>query len=329
MQGDKDLITYLQKALGYALTGDTSEECLFLLYGPTTRNGKSTVIETFMALMGGYGKAAGADTFALKQRWDSGAPSEDLAKLAGARAVNVSEPDKGMVLNAARVKTLTGNDTITARYLHENSFEYKPQFKLFINTNYLPRANDVTIFNSGRVKVIPFNRRFKPEEQDKTLKKRLLKELSGVLNWCLEGLWLMEETGFDPPEAVLDATAEYRHDSDKLTRFVEDCMVQDPQGEAATTAVYSAYQDWCRGNGQQSESLTNFKRGLEAFATIKRKRPQGCPRTANPQMMVLGYRLIVKDFEELERFRVCVCRCVPPFTSGIKNSLRVEGNGKT
>ena len=300
MQGDKDLITYLQKALGYALTGDTSEECLFLLYGPTTRNGKSTVIETFMALMGGYGKAAGADTFALKQNWNSAAPSEDLAKLARARAVNVSEPDKGMVLNAARVKTLTGNDTITARYLHENSFEYKPQFKLFINTNYLPRANDVTIFSSGRVKVIPFNRHFEPEEQDKTLKKRLLKELSGVLNWCLTGLWLMEKTGFDPPKAVLETTAEYRHDSDKLTRFVEDCMVQDPQGEAATTAVYSAYQDWCRDNGQQYESLTNFKRGLEGVATIRKKRPQGSGRSAHTVSMVSGYRLIVKGFEELE-----------------------------
>ena len=299
MQGDQDLTAYLQKALGYALTGDTSEECLFLLYGPTTRNGKSTVIETFMALMGGYGKAAGADTFALKQNWNSAAPSEDLAKLARARAVNVSEPDKGMVLNAARVKTLTGNDTITARYLHENSFEYKPQFKLFINTNYLPRANDVTIFSSGRVKVIPFNRHFEPEEQDKTLKKRLLKELSGVLNWCLTGLWLMEKTGFDPPKAVLETTAEYRHDSDKLTRFVEDCMVQDPQGEAATTAVYSAYQDWCRDNGQQYESMTNFKRGLEGFATIKRKRPQASP-AGNPVAMLCGYRLIAKDFEELD-----------------------------
>lgn len=108
----------------------------------------------------------------------------------------------------------------------------------------------------------------------------------------------MEETGFDPPKAVLDATAEYRHGSDNLTRFVEDCLVQDPQGEATTTAVYSAYQDWCRDNGQQYESLTNFKRGLEGFATIKRKRPQGGPRTANPLMMVLGYRLIIKDFEE-------------------------------
>lgn len=300
MQGDQALTAYLQKALGYALTGDTSEECLFLLYGPTTRNGKSTVIETFMALMGGYGKAAGADTFSLRQRWDSSAPSEDLAKLCGARAVNVSEPDKGMVLNAARVKTLTGNDTITARYLHENSFEYKPQFKLFINTNHLPKANDVTIFSSGRVKVLPFNRHFGPEEQDKTLKKRLLKELSGVLNWCLEGLWLMQETGFEPPDAVLAATAEYRHDSDKLTRFVEDCMEADPSAEVTTTAVYSAYQDWCRDNGQQYESMTNFKRGLEGFATVKRKRPQGAGRDSSKLAMICGYRLIVKDFEELE-----------------------------
>ena len=109
----------------------------------------------------------------------------------------------------------------------------------------------------------------------------------------------MEETGFDPPEAVLDATAEYRHDSDKLTRFVEDCLEPDPQGEATTTAVYSAYQDWCRDNGQQYESMTNFKRGLEGFATIKRKRPQASP-AGNPVAMLCGYRLIVKDFEELD-----------------------------
>lgn len=298
MQGDKDLTAYLQKALGYALTGDTGEECLFLLYGPTTRNGKSTILETFMALMGGYGKAAGAETFSLRQRWDSAAPSEDLAKLAGARVVNVAEPDKGMSLNAARVKALTGGDTVTARFLHENSFEYKPQFKLFINTNYLPRVNDPTVFRSGRVKVLPFNRHFSEGEQDKTLKKRLLQELPGVLNWCLEGLWLMRETGFAPPGAVLAATASYCHDSDKMARFVEECLAPDPLGEASTTAVYSAYQGWCRENGQQPESLPGFKRGLEGYAEIKRKRPQGAGKTANPVAMVLGYRLVTADFDD-------------------------------
>ncbi len=110
----------------------------------------------------------------------------------------------------------------------------------------------------------------------------------------------MQETGFEPPEAVLDATAEYRHDSDKLTRFVEECLEADPRAEATTTAVYSAYQDWCQQNGQQYESMTNFKRGLEGFATVKRKRPQGADRTAHPIAMVCGYRLIIKDFKELE-----------------------------
>ncbi len=163
MEGDLDLAAYLQKALGYGLTGDTSEECFFLLYGPTTRNGKGTIMETYMKMLGDYGKAARPETIALRQNYNASGPSEDIAKLAGARAVNISEPDKQMVLSAALVKTLTGNDTMTARFLNENSFEFKPQFKLFINTNHLPKANDVTIFSSGRVKVLPFNRHFSPE----------------------------------------------------------------------------------------------------------------------------------------------------------------------
>ena len=134
-----------------------------------------------------------------------------------------------MVLSAALVKTLAGNDTMTARSLNENSFEFKPPFKLFVNTNHLPKANDVTFFCSRRVKVLPFNRHFEPDEQDKSLKKRLEKELSGALNWCLEGLWLMQEMGFVLPQAVLKTTAQYQHDSDKLTRFAEEVLVAGPE----------------------------------------------------------------------------------------------------
>lgn len=205
------------------------------------------------------------------------------------------EPDTGNVRVMEYCKELADNLLYYALGLPEGS--KRDEYHKF---PYLPRVTDVTVFSSGRVKVIPFNRRFKPEEQDKTLKKRLLKELSGVLNWCLEGLWLMQETGFDPPDAVLAATAEYRHDSDKLTRFVEDCLETDPCAEVTTTAAYSAYQDWCRDNGQQYESMTNFKRGLEGFATIKKKRPQGAGRDSSKLAMICGYRLVVKDFEELE-----------------------------
>jgi len=295
MQGDKDLTAYLQKALGYGLTGDTSEECFFLLYGPTTRNGKGTIMETYMKMLGGYGKAARPETIALRQNFNSSGPSEDIAKLAGARAVNISEPDKQMVLSAALVKTLTGNDTMTARFLNENSFEFKPQFKLFINTNHLPKANDVTIFSSGRVKVLPFNRHFEPEEQDKSLKKRLEKELSGVLNWCLEGLWLMQETGFDPPQAVLNATEQYRYDSDKLTRFYEEMFVVDPDGEVRTETAYQEYREWCTRNGQFADAYPTFKQGMEGFAEVRRKRPKGAGKMANPTAMFCGIQLKIED----------------------------------
>ncbi len=129
MEGDADKAVS-QKALGYALTGDTSHECFLILYGPKSRNGKGTCMETFMRLMGDYGRTAKPDTIAQKQTANGSGPSEDIARLAGARFVNIPEPDKRMNLSAALVKTLTGNDTITARFLNENSFEYRPQFKL-------------------------------------------------------------------------------------------------------------------------------------------------------------------------------------------------------
>lgn len=295
-QGDLDLSAYLQKALGYGLTGDTSEECFFLLYGPTTRNGKGTVMETYMKLLGGYGKAARPETIALRQHTNSSGPTEDIAKLAGARAVNISEPDKQMVLSAALVKTLTGNDTMTARFLNENSFEFKPQFKLFINTNHLPKANDVTIFSSGRVKVLPFNRHFEPEEQDKSLKKRLEQELPGILNWCLDGLWLMNETGFEPPEAVLQATSQYQHDSDKLTRFVEEMLISETTGEVRAEETYKAYRDWCQRNGQYADAYPAFKQGMAAYAEIKKKRPRGAGKAVNPTVMLCGVQLKMESY---------------------------------
>ena len=132
MQGDAGKARFLQKALGYALTGDTRFECFFILYGPSSRNGKGTTMETFARLMGDYGKSAKPDTIAQRQTANGSGPSEDIVRLIGARFVNVSEPDKKLVLSAVLVKTLTGRDTVTVRFLHENSIEFRPEFKLFI-----------------------------------------------------------------------------------------------------------------------------------------------------------------------------------------------------
>lgn len=177
--------------------------------------------------------------------------------------------------------------------MHENGFEFQPQFKLFINTNHLPQVTDVTLFSSGRVKLIPFERHFSEQERDTGLKKELASPpaLSGILNWCLDGLWMLGETGFDMPESVQAATDEYRKRSDKIGRFVSEMLEPDPQGEILTTEAYGAYSEWCRRNGHYAESMTNFKAEIAAYAEIKRKRPAGSGRESNPQVFVLGYKL--------------------------------------
>lgn len=292
MQNDQSRAAYLQSCMGYGLTGDTSKECFFTLYGPSTRNGKGTIMETYMKMLGDYGRAARPETIAQKDKSNSSAPSEDIARLAGARVVNISEPDKQMVLSAATVKTLTGRDTITARFLNENSFQYVPQFKLFINTNHLPKVTDPTIFDSGRVNVIPFERHFTEAEQDKGLKRKLAKKehLSAVLNWCLDGLWQMQETGLIAPESVKQATAQYRQDSDKIARFVSEMMEPDITGEIRTEEAYQRYQEWCMRNGQHAEGMPGFKRAMEVHAEIKRKRASGAGREATPYWYILGMK---------------------------------------
>lgn len=291
MQGDLYTAVYLQKTLGYGLTGEAPEECFFILYGPTTRNGKSTMMETYMKIVGDYGRTSSAKAVAKKDRVDSSAPSEEIARLAGARVVNIPEPDKQLVLSAATVKTLTGRDTITARYLHENSFEFSPQFKLFINTNYLPRITDVSVFSSGRVKVIPFNRHFTEKEQDKGLKKKLTRQdsMSGILNWCLDGLKLMRERGLEIPPAVQAAVAEYQHNSDKTARFIEEELEAGGEYEARTADVYARYKAWCVENGLLPEGKPGFYQDLSRYGVIiHRKRPKA---GGSETTMILGYRL--------------------------------------
>ena len=292
MEGSTGKALFLQKAMGYTLTGDTQHECFFVLYGPTSRNGKGVTMETFMKLMGDYGRTAKPDSIAQKQTTNSNGPSEDIARLAGARFVNISEPDKKLVLSSALVKTLTGRDKITARFLNENSFEYYPQFKLFISTNYLPTCTDITLFSSDRVKIIPFEHHFTEAERDTGLKAELSKpeNLSGILNWCFEGLRMIEETGFDAPEEVVAATVEYRKNSDKIGRFVDEEMEPEPLAETRTGEIYPRYKAWCERNGFFPENAANFKSSLANIATVTKRRPSGSSRNVNAVSLLLGYR---------------------------------------
>jgi P4 family phage/plasmid primase-like protien len=252
MQGDIEKARFIQKALGYTMTGNTSEDCFFILYGSQTRNGKGTTMETTLHMLGDYGRTAQPETIAQKQSTHSGGPSEDLARLKGARFVNISEPEKGLRLNSALVKQMTGGDTITARYLHQNSFEFRPEYKLFINTNHLPRVTDDSIFASGRVKLIPFERHFSESEQDKGLREFFRQEenISGIFNWYIEGLKLMSNEGLEPPQSIVDAITQYREESDTVGLFIDECLVkrksierkiQRKNQKSCETCIFIAY----------------------------------------------------------------------------------------
>ncbi len=161
---------FLQKILGYGLTVDTWRECMTVLCGARTRNGKGTRCESVLKVFGSYGCSAKPEIIAMKNYTNSSQPSEDIARLAGVRFVNIPESGKGLVLNAVQVNSRTRNDIINARFLHENSFDFKPQSKLYINTNYLPVINDMTIFTNGGIVIVPFERHSEQAEQDRTLR---------------------------------------------------------------------------------------------------------------------------------------------------------------
>lgn len=292
---DQEKAKFLQKVLGYGIIGDTRYECLYIFYGATTRNGKGTLCESVLKVLGSYGCTVRAETIGVKRNSNSQMPSEDVARLAGVRFANIAEPGRGLLLDAALVKSMTGNDTLNARFLHENSFDFKPQFKLYINTNYRPSINDLTLFNSDRVVVVPFERHFEESEQDKNLKALFAKPASqsAILNWLIEGYQLIQKEGLRIPKSVRSAIAEYRKDSDKIMRFVEDCLEKAENAEVRTADVYRVYREWCAEDGCYAENRMKFNQGLRSFAQIERKRPAGGGAQTT---MLLGYRLTGASF---------------------------------
>lgn len=170
------------------------------------------------------------------------------------------------------------------------TFDFRPQFKLYINTNYLPSVDDMSLFSSNRVRVIPFDRHFEPQEQDPNLKHLFAKEesKSAILNWLIAGWQLLQKEGLNSPAAVVEATKEYSRDSNKIALFAEEKLIEDRTGEARTAAVYERYKEWCDVNGCMPENSTNFKKSLQAIGTVVRRRPRdGSEKTT----LLLGYRL--------------------------------------
>lgn len=257
---DDELVRYVQRAIGYVLTGRTVEEVVFVLWG-TGANGKSTFRETVFDLLGDY--AVGADASLLVTKRQEGA-TPDLARLHGRRLVTINETQQSDVLNEARLKFITGgNDILTARNLYENPFDFRPTHKTILTTNHKPivRGTDEGIWR--RLHLIPFIETIPPTERDPHFRERVLvQERSGILNWALQGLGAYQERGLDPPAIVKDATNEYREDMDIIGRWIEEQCIRDAASKVATAALYADYADWARDEIGFSISVIQFGRDL-------------------------------------------------------------------
>jgi putative DNA primase/helicase len=256
--GNERLIRFVQRAVGYSLTGSIREQCLFFLHG-TGANGKSTFLEVIRALLGDYAVTAEFSTFVADRK---SSVRNDIARLHNARLVTAIEVGEGKRFAEELIKTLTGGDTVAARFLYREFFEFRPRFKVWLAANYKPeiRGSDYAIWR--RIRLIPFTVTIPPEEQIPDLAEQLKGELSGILNWALEGLGDWLANGLQPPPEVTEATEAYRAEMDIVSLFVQDACVTDPKAVTPSKTLYDAFRDWCAENGHELLTPKQFGRRL-------------------------------------------------------------------
>ena len=256
-EGNTDLIRFIQKAAGYSLTGLDTEECFFVLHG-VGQNGKSTFVETLSALLGtDYAQQATPDLL-MQKKQDRHAT--ELAVLRGARMVASVETGQGKRLNEALIKAMTGGDRIRANFMHQDTFEFRPEFKVWLSTNHKPVITGTDLGIWRRIRLVPFNYRIPDTEKDGGFKARLRDPamLSGILNWAIKGALLWQQEGMKPPKAVLDATKSYQAEMDVLAAWISDCCVVGKVADAKASDLYASYTGWCEAQGERSESQRSF-----------------------------------------------------------------------
>ena len=266
---DNDLIRFVQKAMGYALSGDVSEQCLFILWG-TGANGKSTFLNVLHHLFGDYARSTMIETFMKK----NSEQSNDLARLKGARLVTTSEIEQGKPLSESLIKTVTGEDELTARFLYGEYFSFKPTFKIFMATNHKPKIRGADNGIWRRIKMIPFDVTIPTEQRDKNLTEKLIAENAGILNWLIQGYAMWKKEGLEEPDAVRQANEEYRMDMDAVGTFVTDCFEIDAslKWRLHTKILYETYMKWCVKNNEKIMSqkwlaLRMQEKGFKRLAT--------------------------------------------------------------
>src|SRR5215218_9158131 len=268
---DEAVIKFVKRYSGYTLTGITRERLLAILYG-FGRNGKTTLVELLHEVLGDYARNTDVETLLIKKYQGVG---NDVAALKGARFVSAAEVEKGRRLAESKLKQLTGRDTVTARFLFGENFDFKPEFKLWLSTNNKPviQGTDDAIWD--RIRLIPFTQRFDSRRADPKLPDKLRDELAGVFAWMVEGCLEWQEHGLEEPKTVTDATKQYREEMDTLASFLDEVCVIGPGHKVLAEKLYQSYAMWCDKSGERKDPKKAFVARLEERGFERRRETAG------------------------------------------------------
>src|SRR5215213_3444929 len=268
---DDAVIKFVKRYSGYTLTGITRERLLAILYG-FGKNGKTTLVELLHEVLGDYARNTDVETLLIKKYQGVG---NDVAALKGARFVSAAEVEKGRRLAESKVKQLTGRDTVTARFLFGENFDFKPEFKLWLSTNNKPviQGTDDAIWD--RIRLIPFTQRFDSRRADPKLPDKLRDELAGVFAWMVEGCLEWQEHGLEEPKTVTDATKQYREEMDTLASFLDEVCVMGAGHKVLAEKLYQSYAMWCDKSGERKDPKKAFVARLEERGFERRRETAG------------------------------------------------------
>jgi putative DNA primase/helicase len=266
--GDAELQKYLQRMCGYFLTGDTSEQELFFLYG-SGNNGKGVLVQTVSGLLRDYHEASSIETFTVAR---SERHPTELAMLRGARLVTASETEEGRRWAEARIKEMTGGDRITARFMRQDFFSYVPQFKLLFSGNHMPTLRTVNKAVTRRFNRIPFAFTVPDDKVDSHLTDKLKTEWPGILAWMITGCLAWQRDGLSPPQAVIDATQSYLESEDILGAWLEECCVLNGGAWESATDLFNSWKFWAEDREEWVGSVKTLSQRLEDRGGFSKRR---------------------------------------------------------
>lgn len=268
----EEMVDFIQKAMGYTLTGDTKEQCFFQCYGEGS-NGKSVFFDIFYNVLGDYALNSQIESFLAKNNSNSGASSE-IARMNGARFIRTNEPNENSRFNEGLIKQLVGGDITTARFLYGKEFEFKPVFKLWIATNYklIVRGTDKGIWR--RQRLIPFKMTFEGERMDKNLIFKLLEELPYILGWAIKGCLKWQKEGLESPKEIEKETNMYKQEMDIVLKFISECVKPSKNERVKASDVFKEYRIWAKQSNEW-DGMTQAKFGTEMAKHFEKKNVNG------------------------------------------------------